>query len=222
MRFTFFQYKLNFNVSFFLTIIILLIGIQPVAAHHPFGGKIPSNFLEGFLSGLGHPIIGIDHFAFIIASGLLGTKFKQGFLIPIAFVVATMAGTGIHLQEINLPQLEVLIAVSVIIFGSLLMIKRHSFFSSDFSTILVATVAMIVGIFHGYAYGEAIIGAQMSPLMAYLAGFSVIQLFVSLTAFSLAAIMIQRLRDKAYSVLRIIGMVISSLGFFFLGVAFGG
>ncbi|MEM8777935.1 MAG: HupE/UreJ family protein [Cyanobacteria bacterium P01_G01_bin.49] len=197
----------------------LLTLAQPVAAHHPFGGTTPSNFWEGFSSGLGHPIVGLDHFAFIVASGLLGTKFKQGFLIPVAFIIATMAGTVIHLQEINLPQPELIIAGSVVLFGGLLIIKNYQFFASYFSTIIVATLAMIGGIFHGYAYGEAIVGAEMTPLFAYLVGFGVIQLLISFAAFLLGNMILQRFKNRADFILQIVGAGISTLGFFFLGGA---
>src|SRR5215510_12231222 len=30
-------------------------------AHHVMGGKTPSTFVEGLLSGVGHPVIGPDH-----------------------------------------------------------------------------------------------------------------------------------------------------------------
>ena len=33
------------------------------AAHHPTGGRMPANVLDGFLSGIGHPVIGPDHLA---------------------------------------------------------------------------------------------------------------------------------------------------------------
>ena len=36
-------------------------------AHHPMGGNTPSTLWEGLLSGVGHPIIGFDHLAFIVA-----------------------------------------------------------------------------------------------------------------------------------------------------------
>ncbi len=39
-------------------------------AHHVMGGRMPATFAEGLLSGLGHPVIGIDHLAFIVAVGL--------------------------------------------------------------------------------------------------------------------------------------------------------
>ena len=33
----------------------------PAAAHHPMGGAMPATAMEGFLSGLGHPVIEPDH-----------------------------------------------------------------------------------------------------------------------------------------------------------------
>ncbi|ACB50302.1 hydrogenase accessory protein [Crocosphaera subtropica ATCC 51142] len=222
MRFSFIKDQLRLKLSVILTVLILLILAQPATAHHPFGGETPSNFFEGFLSGLGHPIIGLDHFAFIIASGLLGTKFKQGFLIPIAFVMATMIGTGIHLQAIDLPYPEMMIATSVIIFGGLLAKKKHDFSFSNILTLIFATVAMIAGIFHGYAYGEAVIGAEMNPIIAYLAGFAMIQLLCAFSAFGLASLMNQQFQDKANFILRVIGFGISGIGFVFFGLAFGG
>ncbi|MGB5597021.1 MAG: HupE/UreJ family protein [Crocosphaera sp.] len=219
MRFSLIKDQLRLKVNIILTFVILIILAEPATAHHPFGGETPDNFFEGFLSGLGHPIIGLDHFAFIVASGLLGTKFKQGFLIPIAFVIATMGGTGIHLQAINLPYPEILIAVSVILFGSLLFIKNQPFFSSNISTILVTTLAIIAGVFHGYAYGEAIVGAEMNPLVAYLAGFTVIQLLVAFTAWGIATFIKQEFSNKFAYLLRMIGLGITSIGFVFFGFA---
>ena len=35
--------------------------------------------------------------------------------------------------------------------------------------------SMSYGILHGYAYGESIVGAETTPLLAYLVGFAVIQ-----------------------------------------------
>ncbi|MEA5533248.1 HupE/UreJ family protein [Crocosphaera sp. XPORK-15E] len=220
MRYAFTKYQQRFNLSIILTLFTLLILTQSASAHHPFGGKTPSNLFEGFFSGLGHPIIGLDHFAFIIASGLLGTRFKQGFLIPIAFVVATMEGTGIHLQEINLPLAEGIIAASVIIFGGLLALKNNPLFSSYISMIIVATVAMIAGVFHGYAYGEAIIGAEMNPLVAYLAGFATIQLLVAFAAFGIGKVIMEKLSSKSISIFRIVGLGITAVGLVFLGVSF--
>ena len=40
-------------------------------AHHPTGGNTPDTFSSGLLSGLAHPIIGIDHLIFLILLGIL-------------------------------------------------------------------------------------------------------------------------------------------------------
>src|SRR5262249_57584778 len=42
----------------------------PAFAHHMMGGRTPSTFMEGLLSGLGHPVIGLDHLAFLLAVGV--------------------------------------------------------------------------------------------------------------------------------------------------------
>ena len=49
----------------------------------------------------------------------------RGILIPIAFVIATGIGAGIHLQGIDLPIPEIIIAASVVLFGVLLVIQGY-------------------------------------------------------------------------------------------------
>jgi urease accessory protein len=149
----------------------------PALAHHAMDGKMPSNLLEGFMSGMAHPLIGFDHFAFIVAIGLLAATRKQGILIAIAFVLTAMLGTGLHIAQINVPGVELLVSGSIVLFGVLLARK------DSLNTSMVAGLSAVAGLFHGYAYGEAIFGAEMTPLLAYLAGFTVIQLAISLVAF---------------------------------------
>lgn len=154
----------------------LLLFAPNALAHHPLEGRLPSNFFEGFMSGVAHPVIGVDHFVFVIAVGLLPALMRQGLMIPIAFVLAGLAGTGIHLQSLDLPAPEFFISASVLLFGVLLALKRHPNWQ------IVAGLAAVAGIFHGYAYGEAIVGADMTPMAAYLTGFTVIQLGIALGA----------------------------------------
>ena len=47
-----------------------LLAATPALAHHPMGGEVPQTFWHGLLSGFGHPVIGIDHLAFVVAIGL--------------------------------------------------------------------------------------------------------------------------------------------------------
>ena len=188
----------------------ILITASPVLAHHPSGGKTPSTFIAGFLSGLGHPVIGIDHLAFAIAIGLLAAFVSRlGMIIPVAFTVATAVGTGIHLQGVDLPVPELIISASVLIAGVFLARARET------NLILSATIVAIAGIFHGYAYGESIVGAQMTALGAYLLGFGIIQLGISAAAYYLGRLIL----NEASIPLRFIGLVISGIGIAFVSRA---
>ena len=40
-------------------------------AHHPLNGMPMETFLHGVLSGIGHPLLGSDHLAFILLVGLV-------------------------------------------------------------------------------------------------------------------------------------------------------
>lgn len=53
----------------------------PAWAHHAMGGEVPGTFAEGLLSGLAHPVIGLDHLAFILAVGLIAASLGAGLQI---------------------------------------------------------------------------------------------------------------------------------------------
>jgi|GEM_PF-135451 len=205
--------------------VVVLVGLfflviaHPAHAHHPFGGQLPSNFLMGFLSGLGHPVIGIDHLFFVVAIGLLASRVgsRQGsrqvqysLAIPVAFVLATMVGTGIHLMALDLPLPEIVISASVLAFGFMLAMKENPKWGA------IAFVAAIAGIFHGYAYGEAVVGAEMTPLIAYLAGFSIIQFAIALFSYRIGRLNLKQLTEQASLKLRFVGFTICGAGIAFL------
>ena len=183
---------------------------MPVYAHHPFGGGLPANAIEGFLSGIGHPVIGFDHLLFVIAAGLIGSLMQRGTVVPVVFVLSSLVGTGLHLLSMDLPITEVVISGSVVLFGTVLALGA----GSDF--ILVTVVGAIAGIFHGYAYGEAIVGAEMTPLFAYLIGFVSIQLAISLSAWKFGKLLLKRDAAQGLLKLRFIGFAICGAGSAFL------
>ncbi|MBE9014273.1 HupE/UreJ family protein [Pseudanabaenaceae cyanobacterium LEGE 13415] len=196
---------LKFSKSILITIALMSIA-SPAFAHHAMGGRMPSNFIEGFLTGIAHPIIGLDHFAFIIAIGLLAAMKTQGIWIPIAFVLSAMLGTELHVANINVPGVELFVSGSILLFGLLLMKDR-------LNTAIVIGLAAVAGVFHGYAYGEAIFGAEMTPLLAYLAGFTTIQLAVSLAAYWIGKAIV--IRRSTVNQFRSAGLVIFGIGLAF-------
>src|SRR5262245_32703454 len=100
-----------------------LIGCLPFAptafAHHVMGGELPRTAAHGLLSGLGHPIIGIDHFAFIVGVGLMSHLAGRIVLLPGLFVAATIFGCFMHVEGAALPWSEPLIALSVAVIAAL-------------------------------------------------------------------------------------------------------
>ncbi|MES1021426.1 HupE/UreJ family protein [Gloeocapsa sp. BRSZ] len=188
--------------------IIFLSTAQQALAHHATGGETPTNFVEGFLSGLAHPVIGLDHLAFVIAIGFITTGQVNGAVIPAGFVLAALVGTGIHLLNFDLPAAEITIALSVVIFGAMLAIPRKP----DWIVLLI--LGAIAGLFHGYAYGEAIIGAGMMPLVAYLLGFTIIQYAIAMLARTVGNLIIHKTPNK--QIMRLCGLVIGAIGIVFM------
>lgn len=207
----------NLAIATTLLIIELLVAL-PAKAHHPLDGRLPSNFLEGLISGFGHPIVGYDHLAFVIASGLVAVGITRGIIIPITFVLATAIGMEIHLLSIDLPIPEIIIAASVVLFG-ILLITRNKPVKTNY-TWYVSGLAAIAGIFHGHAYGEGIFGAEATPLIAYLIGFTLIQLVISLGVYFVASKAIAKISLKDLT--SITGVIILATGMIFLSSAITG
>lgn len=161
--------KLSATVA--LTAWLLLAASTSVFAHHPTGGMTPQTFSQGLLSGFGHPIIGLDHFAFLVVAMLLTYSLKGAsrFLVPLTFIGATIGGTVLHLGAADIPMSEMLVALSVVIGGVLALTRRYP------GAFALSAIFVVSGIVHGYAYGESIIGAETTPLLAYLVGFAGIQ-----------------------------------------------
>jgi urease accessory protein len=141
----------------------------PAFAHHMMGGRTPSTFMEGLLSGLGHPVIGLDHLAFLVAIGVAVGVFGLNLLLPIAFIVAMALGVLLHVNGAGLPGAELVVAASVLLAGGLLAWGR------PLPVAAWGALFAIAGLFHGYSLGESIYGADRSALGAYLLGLVVIQ-----------------------------------------------
>lgn len=160
-------------------------------AHHPMGGKTPDSLVQGLLSGLGHPVIGLDHLAFIIAIGVAcALAGVRSALFPAVLVGATGAGVFAHWAGLALPMAELVVAISVVAVGLLLL-------TGSAALVRFAPLAVIAAVFHGNAYGEAIIGAEATPLGAYLYGLVLVQTLVALAAFAGTTWLRGRLRAPA-------------------------
>lgn len=196
-----------------LTAGLVFLPLQEASAHHLTGGELPATMAQGFLSGLAHPVIGLDHLAFVVAIGLLSLRFSRGMLLPLVFMVMGLVGTGLHLRMVNLPAPEILISLSVMLFGLLVALP------SRIPLLGLLMVAGLAGIAHGYAYGETIVGAEMVPLAAYLVGFTLVQFAVAMASRVLGRMAFGRKEPRLAVSERLAGLGIGTLGIVFLVVA---
>lgn len=134
----------------------------PAAQAHSFGADG-----AGFLAGLSHPALGLDHLFAMLAVGLWAAQ--QGgravWRLPLAFATMMIVGAALALTGLALPAVEVGIATSVVVLGLLLA-----------AAVPVAPLAglVLVGIFalfHGHAHA-AEMPQTASPLL-YAVGFSI-------------------------------------------------
>ena len=191
----------TFGLAAFIALVLLS---EPAFAHHVMGGRMPATFGEGFLSGLGHPVIGIDHFAAVVAIGCLAAAHRAAVALAVGFVLAMIAGVAVHLQGATVPGAEIIVALSVIVLGTTMLSHRQM--AASAALVLFA----LVGLVHGYVLGESIYGAEPTPLYAYLAGLAVIQTAVALVAMSVAEVIAKKSADL--SPLRLVGAGIAGIG----------
>src|SRR5947199_1398225 len=186
-----------------------LVGVGLVAsagtasAHHLMGGKTPATFADGILSGVGHPIIGPDHLAFLVALGIAVGVGRLSLVTPFLFLLAMACGVAAHVAALNIPAAELIVAMSVLITGVLLALDLR------IPTSAWAAISGVAGFFHGYAYGESIYGAEATPLAAYLVGLVAVQtvLVLAIAFATRAAWTVSAIGP------RLVGAAISGVGF---------
>jgi urease accessory protein len=165
----------------------------------------PATFVHGLLSGIGHPILGFDHFAALVAAGCIASTQTRGALLAVGYVLATLVGTAVHVMQVTVPGIEILVALSVIALGAVLLSPRPFVFGIVLATYLVA------GVIHGYALGESIAGAEPTPLYAYFIGLALVQSAIALAVMFAARMVTSRTAGEP-AMVRLVGAGIAGIG----------
>jgi len=187
-----------------IALLLSMAATAPAFAHHPMGGQTPQTFMNGLLSGLGHPIIGLDHLAAVVGVGILAGLAARGIVPVLAFSAAVIAGVVVHLAGIGLPAGEFLVGLSTLVIGGLVIVR------SKLSPALAVALFALAGLVHGHTLGEAIVGAEPTPVAAYLAGLFVVQSALAVAAYALTlAVMSRPSRALGVSVM---GAVVAVIG----------
>ena len=169
------------------------------------GGQTPTTFAQGFLSGLAHPVIGLDHLVFLLLAGAY-TGFIRSQVPLVMFVAASAAGCLVHVYGVDLPRSELILA------GTLLATGAAACAALRVSTLITSLTLAACGLLHGYAYGESIVGSESAALAAYLLGFGCVQLAISITVSVLASRSAALKSGPATAAVRGLGMLTITAG----------
>ena len=143
-------------------VLAILLAAPSVASAHPQSGAA-----GGFLSGFSHPISGWDHILAMVAVGLWGAQLGAPamWLLPVTFPMVMALGGTMGLLGIPLPGVELGIAVSAIVLGTMVLLEARP------RLIVAAVIVGIFAIFHGHAHGTELPPGQDGLL--YSLGFVV-------------------------------------------------
>lgn len=189
--------------------VVALLAAAPATAfaHHVMDYAVPATALDGFLSGIGHPIIGIDHLFFVIGAGVLASRVERGFLLPFVFVAASILAVCARYAAPETPLSELWVAGSLVALALVMLV-----FGSP-RRVLVGALFLFAGAIHGYALAEGIVGAERTPLVAYLVGLTAVLCVVAYSAFA-AALASYKARP-GLPIYRLTGAALAVAGLFF-------
>lgn len=121
----------------------------------------------GFLTGLRHPISGLDHVLAMIAVGLWGAQLGAPaiWVLPVAFPMTMAVGGFFGLLGVPLPGVEVAIGLSALALGLMVALEAHPPLPA------AAALVAFFAIFHGHAHGVELPAGQSG--LTYSIGFVV-------------------------------------------------
>ncbi len=179
--------------------IVTIVG--PAVAHEQQGQA------AGFITGLLHPVSGLDHVLAMVAVGLWGAQLGAPaiWLLPVTFPLMMAFGGFLGLVGIPLPGVEIGIATSAILLGA--MVALHARPPLALAALLVAFFA----VFHGHAHGTELPPGQSG--LTYSVGFVVATGLLHAVGISIGLI---HRWVAGRAVLRGAGVVVFVAGVFFL------
>lgn len=196
-----------------LTTILLLTGLiaTPALAHHPLGGMPMETLTQGILSGVGHPLLGFDHLFFIAAVGIAATCTRSQLGSPLAYIVAMLAGCLITVLWSTALWSETMIALSLLVTGSMLLSGRRF----DDSTVLISFAGF--GLFHGAAFGMSMAGQEagfgIEVLIGYLLGLGITQYALAILVGWLFVGVCKTAQSRSIQI-RLAGAMVTGVGLF--------
>jgi len=187
-----------------VAVFVAALAVAPSALSHD-GTTLPYG---SFLSGLTHPVLGLDHLLAMVSVGILSAQIggKAIWTVPATFVVIMAFGGFLGWIDIGLSAIEVGIAFSVLALGTAIAADRR--------VPLVAAMSAVgvFAIFHGYAHGAEM--PSVAQPVTYALGFMTGTAMLHITGVIIGDISQHYAQGKL--LLRGAGVAIAGTGAFFL------
>lgn len=183
-----------------LSVTLLLVAI-PALAH------VQEGQAAGFLTGLAHPVSGLDHVLAMVAVGLWGAQLGVPaiWLLPVTFPLVMAVGGFLGLVGIPLPGVETGVALSALALGLAVATSWRP--PLAIAALMVAAFA----VFHGHAHGTELPAGQSG--LTYSIGFVTATGLLHLAGISIGLIHRWPVGRVA---LRVLGAGVAAGGLFFL------
>ena len=133
-----------------LLILMTLVGFPLTAMAHPGHEAV------GFMSGVLHPLTGLDHLLVMLAIGFWAARAptENRFQIPTLFIIFLLIGLTMGAFMTTSSMVELGIAVSVLAMGLIL------FLSARISALWQLMLTSMFGLIHGFVHGQELILAE--------------------------------------------------------------
>ncbi|WP_423065795.1 HupE/UreJ family protein [Devosia sp. CN2-171] len=154
--------------ALFAFLLILL----PTAAFAHSGHGDTAGLLHGFM----HPVGGLDHVLAMVAVGVFAYVLggRALWLVPLSFVAMMAVGFGLGVAQVDVPFVELGIALSSVVIGGVAALGR------PMPVVAASTLVGVFAIFHGHAHGaempanaagfEYALGFMLATALLHLSG----------------------------------------------------
>ena len=187
--------------------IAALAAATPGWTHHPFENVESQdlNLLQGLVSGLGHPLLGTDHLAFLLAIVVMTAVTTRRWVLPL--LASGLAGSGLAVLLGATPEPNLGLALELVVSLSLVAAGL-----AQMGWLPAWPLLPLMGV-HGFLLGEPMIGAEPTPLLAYGLGLLLSQGTLLLVVTALLAqsrpiqALLQRLRMATTTMVAALGVI---------------
>jgi len=183
-----------------------LLVTRPAFAHEQAGT------VGGLVSGLLHPLTGMDHLIAMVAVGIWGAQLGPPaiWILPITFPLVMALGGVLAVLRIPLPMPELVIALSALLLGAAVAMRLRLPFAA------AAVIVAVFAIFHGHAHGSELPGSA-DPL-AYGVGFVIATGLLHLCGITIGTLTRWPAGER---LIQGLGVVIAVLGGYFVVLSLG-